>query len=326
MDIGNNVRDDNAKTGQDLTLLPDPKPIHPTTTERTCLAAISLQAFGLESRQMAAFAIIPSSVFTDTSLSPAEFRVLGALFSFRSGADDWHVWPSRTKIAERAGIKAIDHVSHITKRLEDYGWIKRERRRGSSIYRLFSGPECQSSCLDLSTPAQIDQTQMDQTQHSLPSPLQVAQVAPVPSKVVDKVERRQRKEKQKVSCSDAARRILSLFKSTCGVEYPTEGAIAQKVDQAVLEHGEEKLTKVIQAKGPSFRFPLALLKPEIVESISAELSRPRQAEGTAESVQPVGVKEKRIYGIPVSVIEKNARPGESLEDAALRLYESKRAA
>lgn len=278
---------------------------------------------------MTAFAILPASVFTDTSLSPAEFRVLGALFSFRSGADDWHVWPSRHKIAERAGIKAIDHISHITKRLEDAGWIKRERRRGSSIYHLFNTRwgrhEDRDSGQDMSTPPQIDQTQGDQTQNNLPSPstgdTQQRQAQPgVMQKRVERSIRKQEK-KDKTCPSEAVRSVLSLFSEVCGVTYPMTGAIAQKVSQALSEHGVHKLTKVIKAKGAAFRYPLALLKPEIVESVAAELKRSQTPEQPTAST-----KEKRLYGIPVSVIEKNARPGETLEDAALRLYEAKRAA
>lgn len=139
-------------------------------------------------------------------------------------------------------------------------------------------------------------------------------------------EKQEKQKKIQTLCSEAVSRVLSVFKKVCGVDYPTTGAIAQKVAQAVEVHGEQELTKVIEAKGAAFRHPLALLKPEMVESIGAELNRERPTEQPTESQEVRVVKEKQIYGIPVSVIEKNARPGESFEDAALRLYEAKRAA
>lgn len=129
-------------------------------------------------------------------------------------------------------------------------------------------------------------------------------------------ERAQRSE----AAQNAVQRVLDVFRDVCNVQYPNSGAIATRVANAIERHGEEVLVRVIRHRGPSFRYPLALLKSELIESISAELERPAPQEGSQEG-KP---KERRVYGVPVSLIEREARPGETLEDAALRIYEQRR--
>ena len=117
------------------------------------------------------------------------------------------------------------------------------------------------------------------------------------------------------AAQEAVQRVLSVFQTVCNVTYPSNGAIAGKVASAIEQHGEQVLTRVIRHRGQTFRHPTALLRDDLIESISAEIDRAPQ-EGKP--------KERRIYGVPLSEIERHAQAGETLEDAALRLYEQRR--
>ena len=118
----------------------------------------------------------------------------------------------------------------------------------------------------------------------------------------------------------AVQRVLGVFRDVCNVSYPNSGAIAQRVASAIEQHGESTLIRVIRHRGSSFRYPLALLKPELIESINAELERPApQQEGHQERQ-----RERRWFGIPESIIVKHARPGEDHETVAYRLLDEQR--
>lgn len=121
---------------------------------------------------------------------------------------------------------------------------------------------------------------------------------------------------------NAVQRVLDAFKRICGIDYPQGGAIARKISERLDDYSDDQLVEIIEAKGPVFRHPAALLKPELVESIGAELKRnqepatPEPHATTSEPTQP----ERRWFGIPESVIVKHAQPGEDFETVALRLY------
>jgi hypothetical protein len=88
----------------------------------------------------AKFSIVPDAVWSDRRLKIADLRVLGALFSFRRGSDDWEVWPSRDAIAERAGGMHPSTVSRITARLVRFGWIEIRDARGANRVTLRDTP------------------------------------------------------------------------------------------------------------------------------------------------------------------------------------------
>lgn len=320
---------------------------------------------------MTAFALSPLSAISDRRLGDADRRVLLSLFSFRSNAHDFVVWPSRQRIGERAGIQAVDRISRILTKLERLGWIERRQRRGSNIYRLTDRPAALADTLTdsadtLTTAGQTDQTQLTRSVIP-PSPLAMATSATTPQEATtaaaaaaarqqqeereaqrqaqrqaqrdqerqERQERHQRRQERREqrkeqrnaerdqrseAAQEGVQRVLSVFQTVCNVQYPNSGAIAQKVASAIERHGEQVLIRVIKHRGQSFRFPLALLRDDMIESINAELQRPAPEPGHQEERQ----QERRIYGVPLSVIEREARPGESLEDAGLRIYEQRR--
>lgn len=123
---------------------------------------------------------------------------------------------------------------------------------------------------------------------------------------------------------NAVQRVLDAFKRVCGVDYPQGGAIARRINERLDHYSDSELVGIIEAKGPVFRHPAALLKPELVESIGAELKRTQEPapEPQATAAEPTASHrpERRWFGIPESVIVKHAQPGEDFETAALRLY------
>jgi DNA-binding MarR family transcriptional regulator len=84
------------------------------------------------------YAIVPIESFYDNDLTPAEFRMLSVLYSFRDKNANT-VWPSLDAIAERAGYSDITQVSRMTTKLANKGWLnksKRKRVRGPNVYEL----------------------------------------------------------------------------------------------------------------------------------------------------------------------------------------------
>jgi DNA-binding MarR family transcriptional regulator len=84
------------------------------------------------------YAIVPIEAFFDTELTPAEFRMLAVLYSFRDKNANT-VWPSLESIAERAGYSDVTQVSRMTTKLANKGWLdksKRKRVRGPNVYEL----------------------------------------------------------------------------------------------------------------------------------------------------------------------------------------------
>jgi hypothetical protein len=84
------------------------------------------------------FAIVPIEALSDALLTPSEFKVLVALYSFRDQNADT-VWPKIDTLAERAGFKQKTQVSKITTRLESKGWLSKAKKKsfhGPKIYRL----------------------------------------------------------------------------------------------------------------------------------------------------------------------------------------------
>lgn len=83
---------------------------------------------------MSKFAIVPNEALEDPELTPSEFRVLVALYSFRDKNCDT-VWPSLDKLADRARFKDCSQVSKVTTRLESKGWLTKASKMG------FHGPK-----------------------------------------------------------------------------------------------------------------------------------------------------------------------------------------
>ena len=75
---------------------------------------------------MIKFAIVPNEAISDPELTPAEFKVLVALYSFRDSNADT-CWPSLDSLAARAGYKESTEVSKITGRLSKKGWVEKKK-------------------------------------------------------------------------------------------------------------------------------------------------------------------------------------------------------
>lgn len=72
-----------------------------------------------------AFICIPVELASETRLTDAEIRVLLALASHAYKDDT--VWPSRARMVELTGLHPST-ISAATTRLDELGWIKKERR------------------------------------------------------------------------------------------------------------------------------------------------------------------------------------------------------
>jgi len=80
------------------------------------------------------FAQVPVEAISDSELTPSEFKVLVALYSFRN-AKDGACNPKLSTLAALAGFKDPTQVSKITTRLESKGWLTKNQKLG------FHGPK-----------------------------------------------------------------------------------------------------------------------------------------------------------------------------------------
>lgn len=80
------------------------------------------------------FSIVPIEAISDPELTPSEFKVLVALYSFRDKNADTS-FPKLESLATRAGFRDATQVSKITSRLETKGWLTKRQKMG------FHGPK-----------------------------------------------------------------------------------------------------------------------------------------------------------------------------------------
>lgn len=80
--------------------------------------------------QTPTFARVPIEALRDKRLTLEQFRVLGALLSFRRKVGDV-VWPSRQAIADVCGIHPAN-ISSATSALERLGWLTKDGKGGHS--------------------------------------------------------------------------------------------------------------------------------------------------------------------------------------------------
>lgn len=78
---------------------------------------------------MSQYARVPLSAIADDRLSPRQFKVLCALYSFAD--KDGHCHPKRAQLSERCGI-AENHISVATAELVDLGWLEKIGNGGRS--------------------------------------------------------------------------------------------------------------------------------------------------------------------------------------------------
>ena len=84
------------------------------------------------------FAMVPNEAISDEELTPSEFKVLVALYSFRDKNFDT-VFPKLEALAARAGYADKTQISKITTRLEAKGWLTKATKKsfhGPKVYRL----------------------------------------------------------------------------------------------------------------------------------------------------------------------------------------------
>lgn len=278
------------------------------------------------------FSLVPVSVLADTRLTLAEHRVLGALFSFRSSADTWHVWPSRQSIAARCGISSPDHVSRILARLKGKGWIDIQRRRGSSLYHLSPDgrpPRPAHPCadVDLRTHAQIEETQGEET-NLPPDPLSggevvseilttvepvIVEIQPDPLTNSSPTETAPKSRPERI---EAAQRVVGHLNAKTGAQLDTRAhsATVKRAARRLRHHTEQDLVEVIEAKGREFRHPAALLKQSIIEAI---LSERRQREAADQRRRQREAEQLAQVAVPVNATPAGARAGIAAVRAAL---------
>lgn len=307
------------------------------------------------------FAALPLHAIQDNRLGLSDLRILASVASFASPSKPV-CWPSRSAIGQRCSIRSESRVSKHLHRLQSFGWLEITRRQGSNLYRILNGPTAapdapEQTCTPCSTsavhPAMHAEQNSEQTIVSSPSPLALDQEATrshqerqrqqeqerqqrQAQRDQEREQRQQRRQERRIARrmerqanpsparSEAVQRLLEVFKRVCGVEFPSEGATARTIERRIDEYGEQTLTRIIEAKGPSFRVPTALLRPGLIESINAELSRPTPAPAPAPATTQEKPRERRWFGIPESVIVKHARPGEDFETVAYRLLDEQR--
>lgn len=80
------------------------------------------------------FSIVPVEAISDPELTPSEFKVLVALYSFRDKNADT-TFPKLEALAARAGFRDPTQVSKLTTRLEGKGWLTKRQKMG------FHGPK-----------------------------------------------------------------------------------------------------------------------------------------------------------------------------------------
>lgn len=80
------------------------------------------------------FSIVPIEAISDPELTPSEFKVLVALYSFRDKNADTS-FPKLGSLATRAGFRDPTQVSKLTTRLEAKGWLTKNQKMG------FHGPK-----------------------------------------------------------------------------------------------------------------------------------------------------------------------------------------
>ncbi|MES9964535.1 MAG: helix-turn-helix domain-containing protein [Candidatus Sedimenticola sp. 20ELBAFRAG] len=80
------------------------------------------------------YAFVPVEVFSDRALNLIDLRVLGALYSFRTGHAN-KVWPGRNAIGERCGYTPTT-ISRAVTNLVARGWIEVKQARGPNTYIL----------------------------------------------------------------------------------------------------------------------------------------------------------------------------------------------
>lgn len=301
------------------------------------------------------FALVPTTVSTDCRLTTAEHRVLGALFSFRSSADDWLVWPSRARIGERSGITNADHVSRILGRLKGKGWIRIKRRRGSSLYHLApdgrqSRPAHYPADLDLRTTPQMEETKGEEIKspltpqggradEAIPTIVQVETWAPAiqgsppqdpggqpateagPPIEGPTTEPSAEKPQGAVARTAAAQRVIAHLNTKTDSQLPTapHSAHVRRAARRLRHHSEAEITQVIDAKAREFRHPAALLKPSLIESVLSDLRK--AAEERAKRLQ----RERECLPIrPVRVNPQAAQGALSAMRQALGVREGPR--
>lgn len=259
-----------------------------------------------------AFALVPTTVIADSRLTLAEHRVLGALFSFRSSANDWRVWPSRQAIADRCGVTSLDYVSRVLGRLEAKGWVDIRRRRGASLYHLSPDgrpprPDHPCAGLDLTTPVQMEETQGEETKSPLtpqggraeaPTTTTVRVEASTPAIEVAppsaSVGQRASETREPIEGptteppadthqgaavrTAAAQRLIVHLNAKTGAQLPTtpHSAHVRRAARRLRHHSEAEITQVIDAKAREFRHPAALLKPSLIESVLSDLRKAAQ--------------------------------------------------
>ncbi|MFT3960514.1 helix-turn-helix domain-containing protein [Propionivibrio sp.] len=77
------------------------------------------------------FAMLPIEALADRRLTYRQLVVLGALCSFRDGADTWEVNPGRDALSERCGLHP-SVISTATSELERLGWLRKDGKGGYS--------------------------------------------------------------------------------------------------------------------------------------------------------------------------------------------------
>lgn len=94
-------------------------------------------------------------------LTPTEFKVLIALYSFRSKNTDT-VWPGLDSIAVRCGMADKTRVSKITRSLVEKGYLEKQKRgfTGGNEYKLILPNLDKSANLDKDAMSNLDESAM----------------------------------------------------------------------------------------------------------------------------------------------------------------------
>ena len=233
---------------------------------------------------MTAFAILPTIILQDHALTVAEFRVLGALFSFRRSSSDWRVWPSRESIGARCGITHVDSISRITRRLVKRGYVSITRRQSSSIYHL-SIPQDPAQPLldvrsDLTPGCQMNETKEENTNTPLTPASGGSEIAvtktqlptPTPQLSVNVPQEPVTQLPNPTPTVAAAQELVAHLNAVTGSNLPTDphASIVRRVTRRLKTFAPQDIKDAITHGANVFRIPAAMLKPSILESLISQ--------------------------------------------------------
>lgn len=103
--------------------------------------------------------MIPLAALQDRRMTYRQLVVLGALCSFRNGAEEWEIHPTREAIAQRCGLHP-SVISSATSDLMQLGWLVKDGKGGFSKATRYTitVPETVTQSVTVAEPVTVAET------------------------------------------------------------------------------------------------------------------------------------------------------------------------